>query len=182
MVFYPSPPTRAANFSNTEFSRECSKLRFGNRCAPLKCETVGQTAENVYIRGREGRGEGGMSTRCMYDGDKAHPPIMLSFSLRFLSPLFFFHRSFLARSPRAWYLVKREGQIYRILLEEWRGVVFVSSVRLKVTRARYESRSRAGFREGFARDNGPRLDFPFFFLFFFFFFLREGLRGALGIV
>lgn len=89
MVFYPSPPTRAANFSNTEFSRECSKLRFGNRCAPLKCETVGQTAENVYIRGREGRGEGGMSTRCMYDGDKAHPPIMLSFSLRFLSPLFF---------------------------------------------------------------------------------------------
>lgn len=89
MVFYPSPPTRAANFSNTEFSRECSKLRFGNRCALLKCETVGQTAENVYIRGREGRGEGGMSTRCMYDGDKAHPPIMLSFSLRFLSPLFF---------------------------------------------------------------------------------------------
>lgn len=48
-----------------------------------------------------------MSTRCMYDGDKAHPPIMLSFSLRFLSPLFF--PSFVSRSFSSRLISREKG-------------------------------------------------------------------------
>lgn len=82
-AFLSPPFDRAANFSNTDSL--ASKLRFGTR---WKCETVGQTAENVYIRGKEREREGGMSTIYVRGGDKTpctSSSIMLSFSVRFLS-------------------------------------------------------------------------------------------------
>lgn len=134
MLFIPfHPSSLAANFSNI------NRVNYvlAPCVPPLKIW-------NIYIREEERERGEGREEGCPQRGDEtprtSSASITLSFSVRFLS-------RFSLGIPGA-----REGE--NLSNSPWqrrgqsRGELFVSSVRLKVTRARYESRSRARISRG----------------------------------